>query len=101
LQKNYATVQGLSGEVVAVSVDALNDTRQLVKDFGLPFPVLYTSGDPAAPRAYGVYELYVPLQAAPSVFIVDRAGKLRWKNVGSHYNDVPSAAEVIAQLKKL
>ncbi len=84
-----------------MSADDLADTATLVRQYGLPFPVLYTSGNPAVPSAYGVYALHEPGTAAPSVWLIDKAGKLRWKQLSTHIYDRASASEVIAEIRKL
>ncbi|MSQ07894.1 MAG: redoxin domain-containing protein [Dehalococcoidia bacterium] len=101
LSKSYATITGLDAEVVAVSVDDLSGVAELVRQYGLPFPVLYTAGSPDVPRAYGVWALHEPGTAAASVFLIDKSGKLRWKYISSGLYDRAKASEIIVQLRKL
>lgn len=101
LSKSYSTITGLNAEVVAVSVDDLSGAAGLVRQYGLPFPVLYTTGSPAVPKAYGVWALHEPGTAAASVFLIDRTGQLRWKYLSTGLYDRAPASAVIAHLREL
>lgn len=67
---------------------------------GVQFPILY---DPTADvvEKFGVYDLLNDGLATPSTFIIDKSGVIRWKYVGKHIYDRPSAEDVIAQLRRL
>jgi peroxiredoxin len=101
LSDNYAAIAGLNAEVLAVSVDSLGDTKGLVQQYGLRFPVLYTSGSSAVPVSYGVYALHEAGRAAPSVLLIDKNGQLRWRQLSSHVYDRAKTSDIIAQLRKL
>tara|TARA_Y100000758_G_scaffold35431_2_gene23196 strand:- start:546 stop:719 length:174 start_codon:yes stop_codon:yes gene_type:complete len=52
-------------------------------------------------REYAVYNLWEDGMAAPSTFVLDRTGKIRWQHIGKTVYDRPSNEEIIDQLKKL
>ena len=72
----------------------------VAKDLNIPFPILYDSLR-EVPRSYLVYDLLGDRLAAPSVFVVDRDGVIRWKYVGSSKSDRPATSEVLDQLAKI
>jgi peroxiredoxin len=63
--------------------------------------VLYSGGDGKVPRAYGVFELHEPRLAAPSVFVIDRAGQLFWRQLSRNYTDRADTDDILRQLEKL
>lgn len=67
---------------------------------GIPFHVLYDPGTGVV-KKYGVYDILSdsPRLAAPSTFIIDRHGIIRWKFVANRYTDRPSADQVLEQLR--
>ena len=100
MREDYDTIRGLDAEVLAVSKDDLSGAERVFDYLDLGFPVLF---DPEAEvvRKYGVYNLLSDSYATPSVFIIDKSGKVRWRYIGRNYNDRPSNNQIIAQLEAL
>ena len=98
LQKEYAALQGLDAEVLAVSTDQLQGASRVLDDLGIRFPVLY---DPSAnvPKQYGVFNHFGDGLATSSTFIVDKEGVVRYRYVGRDIADHPKAATVLRQLR--
>jgi mycoredoxin-dependent peroxiredoxin len=71
-------------QVVAISVDSHEQSRQLCESQGYTFPLLY---DPRAEtiRAYGVLHAHGGEEgqdiARPAEFLVDQTGMIRWVNL--------------------
>ncbi len=87
--------------MLAVSTDDLRDAEYAVESFGVPFPVLYTAEDPSVPSKYGVFNLYRDGLATPSIFIIDKQGRLAWKAVSDvYYHRVPTDV-IIGELEKI
>ncbi len=102
---------------VAISVDRIEEAAATQATYEIPFPVL-SDPDAAAHRAYGVVhevtdaeasklrEFGIDLEKAsgrdhhqiaiPSLFLVDRAGVVRWAHADPDYQVRPSIAEVLA-----
>ena len=100
LQEQYGEIRSLGGEVLAVSMDNLDQTQGLVQQVGIEFPVLYSSKDPAIPLAYsGLMDN--GMNAFPSTYIIGTDGQLKWEYVGDDYTDYAPTAEVLAQLEAL
>ncbi len=99
LQENYETITGLGAEVVAVSVDSLRGAARAIESLGLEFPIL---SDPEA-DTLKLYDIYIESTHLPhpSTFIVDKAGNIRWKYIGTNLTDRPDNDAIIAQLREL
>ena len=95
----YDQIQDLDAEVLAVSVDDLRGAESIFGGIGIPFHVLYDP-DTGVVKKYGVYDILPDSRrlAAPSTFIIDRNGIIRWKYVANRYTDRPSTDQVLAQL---
>ena len=95
----YDQIQDLDAEVLAVSVDDLRGAESIFGGIGIPFHVLYDP-DTGVVKKYGVYDILPDSRrlAAPSTFIIDRNGIIRWKYVANRYTDRPPANQVLAQL---
>ncbi len=79
--------------MVGISVDPLEDSRALVKDLGLSFPLL-SDPDLAVIRAYGVADESNGI-AWPSEVLVDPGGAIRWRQGAQSVGTRPSAADVL------
>lgn len=79
--------------MVAISPDSAAQSRRLARELELPF-VLLSDGDLRVAAAFGVARHG---DVAPSAFLLDRAGTVRWYSVGRDAGDQPSSmAAVVA-----
>lgn len=86
--------------MLAISVDDLRGADYAVESFKAGFPILYTSHDPTVPESFGVWNLHRDNLAAPSIFIIDKMGRLVWENVeAGPYHRIPTD-QVIAALER-
>lgn len=71
-----------------------------MQQLGLSFPVL---ADPQvrAINAYGVFNLLGDGVAAPSVFIVDKAGVIRSRYIGRDTGDRPATSSILDAVRGL
>ncbi len=77
--------------MLAISVDDLRGADYAVQSFQAGFPILYTSRDPAVPESFGVWNLHRDNLAAPSIFIIDKMGRLVWENIeAGPYHRIPT-----------
>lgn len=88
-------------EVLAVSTDDLRGAGYSLREFGLDFPVLYTSRDPSVPEEYGVFDLFGDGLASASVFIIDRDGQVVWKDIGKNYTHQVTGKTILEQLDRI
>lgn len=86
--------------MLAISVDDLSNAGRVVREIGIPFPVLYDPST-ATPEAYKVYNLRGDRLAAPATFILDQDGVIRWKRVSTEIAHRPSVDLILRQLSKI
>ena len=72
----------------------------VLDEWGVTFPVLYDTSTEVA-QAYEVFDLLDDGLAAPSMFIMDSDGIIRWKYIGEAPGDRPTLATIKEQLAKL
>ena len=70
-------------EIIAISVDNQDKSRELVNNLKLPFPVLSDTGHVAI-DTYGLFNPDGKI-AKPAVFVVDRTGVVRWSFLDEDY----------------
>ena len=92
---------GANAEIVALSTDDLRGADYAVENFVAKFPIVYTDGDPAIPRQYGVFNLHGDGLASAAIFVFDRSGTLVWKSVGKSYTHQVSSATLIKVLGEI
>ena len=78
----------------------LQDAMTVVDEWRVTFPVLYDSSTEVA-QSYGIYDLLDDGLAAPSMFIIDADGVIRWKYIGTAAGDRPTLATIKEQLSRL
>ena len=84
-----------------MSVDTLDGAQRAIESIGLEFQVL-SDPDAVAVKAYGVWNLFQNELPAPSTFIIDKEGVIRWEYIGkTSASDRPDNDEIIAQLQRL
>jgi peroxiredoxin len=101
LQSNYSRIKQQNAEILAVSMDDFQGAGTMIGNSGATFPVLYTSKSEKVPSDYGVYALHDDGVAAPSVFIIDKNGKIAYEYVGKDITDRPDTGTILEELKRL
>lgn len=101
LQRSRAELDATGVQVLAISTDNLDGPAAFAAREGLEFPILFTSLDPAVPKAYGVFNLFGDGLASASMFLVDKQGEIAWKSIGEDYTHQVYAEEIIEQIEKL
>jgi len=100
LQEEYPSFQQLNAEILAVSVEDPTIGEHVSRLLDLQYPVL-SDQDHQATDLYGVYDLLGDSLAAPSIFLVDLDGIIKWAYVGQDTRDRPSNAMILQQLRDL
>ena len=103
MRDRYEEFCELGAEIVAVSTESLDVARIEATAARLPFPVLC---DPelTAIRRFDVLHEDEPegrLIARPSLFVIDRAGTLRFAHVGGDARDHPAVGTILLALETL
>jgi len=89
-------MKGLGAEVIAISADSPADGQKLATELNITFPILSDVYKNFI-KQYGVLHPTEGI-ARPSMFIVDKQGKVSWKYVGSEANDRPPIDTVLQQI---
>ena len=82
--------------MIAISADSPADGQKVASELKLTFPVLSDVYKNFI-KQYGVLHPAEGI-ARPSMFIVNKEGKIVWKYVGSEASDRPSIDTVLQQL---
>ena len=100
MQENYDEITGLDAEVIAVSMDDLSETGEIVRRVGLTFPVLYSSGNPDAPLAYsGLMD--GGTHPFPGTYVVGKDGNIHYEFMGRNYVERAPVDDVLETLRQL
>jgi peroxiredoxin len=76
-------------QIIAVSQDDANETREFIANFGIGFPVLIDEYPFDVSMLYG-------LEFVPGIFIVDRGGVVRLSDFGFSKASLMAIAQIIA-----
>jgi peroxiredoxin len=102
LQNQLPEIQALGAKVVGVSVDSVDQSKSLASQLHLGFP-LVEDRNHAWGSAFGAFNLPSGMDMGPvdnhSIFIVDAAGHLKWKQLAADTMHVP-VADVVSALKQ-
>ena len=70
---------------------------RIVESLGLIYPVLFDT-EAEVIKEYGVFDLHGDGVAAPSIFLIDKVGGIRWQYISETTNDWPDIEDVLSQL---
>jgi len=91
--------ESAGARIAGLSVDPVDESQELANNHKLGFPIISdTSGDTV--KAYGVWHADKKI-SLPAVFVIDRAGVIRWRYVSKSVGDRPEEDDVLAEVKKL
>jgi len=102
LRRDYEQFRALSSEVLMVVPNGPKMIERYLKAHATPYPILSDKGARVAAQ-YGIElrgAIILPVYP-PSVFLVDRAGKIRYVNYQSSYILEPDLREPQAVLAQL
>jgi len=97
LRDEYEEFQRRGAEVICIAPHDVAETRSLVDELGLPFPVL-ADDNRAVFLEYDVQSRLWSLGQRPGVYVIDRKGIIRWAHLGTQQWDIPSNQDVLAIL---
>ena len=98
LREDYEKFESLGAQILAVSTDDLSQAEFAVKKLGLQFPVLQDPGGRVSTE-YQVFDLLNDRGAAPSIFLLDKDGAIRWQYIGKSRSDRPANSLIIDKLR--
>jgi thioredoxin-dependent peroxiredoxin len=102
LQDQLPQIQALNGRIVGVSMDDLAESKSMIDQLNLEFP-LVEDRDHRLGSAFGVFRLPGGMDIGPvdshSIFVIDTSGHVRWRQLAPDTMHVPVDA-VLTALKK-
>jgi peroxiredoxin len=99
LQREMARFRALDAEVLGISVDSWYANAEFARKLGLSFTLL-SDFDRAAGAAYGVL-LPDRGYSQRALFVVDKAGRVAWREIAPTPTDIPSTQDALAALEGL
>ncbi len=99
IQRELPRFHALETEVLGISVDSWYANQEFARKLGLSFTLL-SDFDRAACAAYGVL---APDRgyARRALFLLDKAGRVVWREIAATPTDVPSTHDALAALEGL
>lgn len=99
LATDYEKFTAEGAEIIAISVDNEDKSRELANTLKLPFPVL----SDAEHKVIDAYDLYNQdgKIAKPAVFVIDKSGVVRWSFLNEDYRVRAVNDAILAELKKI
>lgn len=108
LQRLLTDQPGLNAQMLAVSVDTHEETRDLLEQLGARTP---TAAGPALPlledqghRVIDRYGIFNPQSRGwphPATYVIDKTGMVRWRFVETDYRVRPTDDDILGALKSL
>ena len=100
LEAAYDDIRAHGAQLLAISVDSVQDARAMAEHAGASFPVL-SDEDRVVSSAYGLFDLLSDGVSAPATLIVDHDGRLAASNVGTTISDRVPAETIVDFLRDL
>ena len=102
LRRDYEQFKALDTEVMVVVPNGPKSIERYVKSHATPYPILSDKGAMVA-DGYGIKAKNVVLMSAftPTVFLVDRAGTIRYTNYSTSYIKEPDNNEPLGVLERM
>lgn len=99
IERDLSRIRSLGAEVLGISVDSHHANREFGKRLDLSFPLL-SDFHKQASTAYGVLESDTGVSGR-ALFVVDRDGRIAYRDVSADPGEVPSNETMIAALERL
>lgn len=99
LQGDYQEILKYDAEIIAISMDPPSISLDLALELNLDYPLLSDLQHEVIER-YGVYDPAGDL-AKPSVFIVDKGGRIAWSYIGRDSADRPPNSVIMDRLREI
>jgi peroxiredoxin len=103
LAEDYEKIKQAGAELLAISADEVPYAWSMGQTTGANYQIL-SDKDRKAIKAYGILNTGTNIEggiAHPSVFILDREGRIRYLHVGKDPGDRPADDVLLAEIKKV
>lgn len=100
LENAYADIRAQGAQLLAVSVDSIEDARAMAEYADASFPVLSDAAG-AVSKTYGLFDLLSDGVSAPATLILDHDGNLAGSYVGTAITDRVPAETIVEFLRTM
>ena len=103
LQSHLDEIRGLDGEVLAITVDPVERNAEMAEMLGYEFAILSDPGLEVI-DAYGVRHDDGGIEgdiARPAVFVLDRSGRVVWKDLTDNWRIRVRPEKIVEQLSRI
>lgn len=104
MQSRYDQIRALDAEVFGISTDTPRENQEFADSAQIAFPLL-SDQDGQAMDAFGLRHEGASIEgkdiARPAVFIIDRDGKIAWRQLTDNWRERVRPETVIEQLKQI
>jgi peroxiredoxin len=103
LAEDYEKIKQAGAELVAISADEVAYAWSMGQTTGANYQIL-SDKERKVIKAYGILNTGTNIEggiAHPSVFILDKEGRIRYLHVGKDPGDRPPDEELIVEIKKV
>jgi peroxiredoxin len=101
LAEDYDKIKQAGGELIAVSVDEQSFAWSMAQTTGAKFQIL-SDAEKKTITEYGIVNAAEHGGIAhPSIFVLDKEGRIRYMYVGKNAQDRPPDETIVEELKKV
>jgi len=101
LAEDYDKIKRAGGELIAVSVDEKSFAWSMAQTTGAKFQIL-SDAEKKTITEYGIVNAAEHGGIShPSIFVVDKQGRIRYMHVGKDAQDRPPDETILEELKKV
>ena len=101
MAEDYDKIKQAGADLIAVSVDEQSFAWSMAQTTGAKFQIL-SDAEKTTIAAYGIVNAAEHDGIAhPSIFILDKEGKIRYMHVGKDPQDRPSDEAIVLEVKKV
>ena len=101
MAEDYDKIKQAGGELIAVSVDDQSFAWSMAQTSGAKFQIL-SDADKKTITEYGIVNAAEHGGIAhPSIFVLDKEGRIRYMYVGKNAQDRPPDETILVELKKV
>lgn len=100
MQQDYEKFADLDVEVVVIAPDTMGNAQQYFSERPVPFIALVDDSLKVF-QQFDVQSKWTSLGQRPGLFIIDKAGIVRFAYIGSQQWQIPTNAEVLTQIEQL
>jgi peroxiredoxin len=100
LRQDYAEFTARGAVLIAIGPDGPNAFRRYWSENDIPFPGCPDIRSKVADRFYQEVNLF-KLGRMPAIFVIDRAGQVRYSHYGDSMSDIPANQTILDVLDQI